>query len=153
MSDTTIRPLKFARVQFDRDGDGCGEWVRDLLRDEIAALGKDLQSAEPEAAKGIREEIVWASNLLRDVETDLAAFTNSRRMRLFRGGQGQWAQGLFRDEQADLYEDLSELRFRGKSEDDPKVVAVRQKLTWSINILRDLDAALISLVGPDEDPR
>ena len=155
MSDTTLRPLLFARVQFDRDRDGCGEWVRDIFRGELAAIGHDIRAARAAGVStaAFEQEAVWAQNLLADIESEMTDLRPTRRMRLFRGGQAVWAQEVLRDEQASLYEDLAKLREQGVPENDRRSIAIRQRLTWSINILRDLDAAMISLVGPDEDPR
>lgn len=75
------------------------------------------------------------------------------RVRLYRGGMAEWVQKVLRDEQAALYEDLGNLRAEGKLESHPEVIEVRQNLMHSINALRDIDAAMVSLVGPDEDPR
>lgn len=75
------------------------------------------------------------------------------RVRLYRGGMAEWVQQVLRDEQAALYEDLAKLRAEGKPESHPEVTKVRENLVHSVNALRDIDSALISLVGPDEDPR
>lgn len=75
------------------------------------------------------------------------------RVRLYRGGMAEWVQQTLRDEQAALYDDLAEARRKGKPEDDPEVAEIRAKLVYSVNALRDIDAGLIQLVGPDEDPR
>jgi hypothetical protein len=153
MTDSALRPLLFARVQFDRDRDGCGEWVRSVFAAEQNALREDIAKATPAEIEGLRQEMVWSIDLLREIESDMAGLGSTRRMRVYRGGQAEWAQTVLRDEQAALYDDLAAMRAQGKPEDDPELAAVRQKLMWSITILRDLDAAMVSLVGPDRDPR
>lgn len=153
MTDTSLRPLLFARVQFDRDRDGCGEWVRSVFAAEQNALRDDIAKATPEEIDELRQEAAWSIDILREIDSDIAANGPTRRMRVYRGGQALWAQGVLRDEQAALYDDLAALRVQGRLEDDPTVIGVRQRLIWSVNILRDLDSARISLEGPDRDPR
>lgn len=75
------------------------------------------------------------------------------RVRLYRGGMAEWVQQVLRDEQAALYQDLAEARRQKKPENHPDVEDIRRKLVYSVNALRDIDSGLISLVGPDEDPR
>ena len=152
---TEVRPLLFARVQFDRDRDGCAEWIKSVFKGELSAIWQDIKSAREVGASttAFYQEAVWAQNLLADIESEMAGLRDTMRMRVYRGGQADWAQGVLRDEQAILYEDLGELRKQGVPESDPRAVSLRQRLTWSVNVLRDLDAAMISLVGPDEDPR
>lgn len=75
------------------------------------------------------------------------------RIRLYRGGMAEWVQQVLRDEQAALYDDLAKLRAEGKPENDREVERVRTNLVHSVNVLRDIDSSMISLVGPDEDPR
>ena len=75
------------------------------------------------------------------------------RIRLYRGGQAEFIRDSLRDLQADLLEDLGDLRTKGKSEDDEEIVEIRQQLVWLINALADLDRGLLELVGPDADPR
>ena len=75
------------------------------------------------------------------------------RFRLYRGGQAEWVRDLIRDEQTALYEDLAKARAEGKTEDDQDIQDIREKLGWSVNVLRDIDYGLIDLVGPDRDPR
>lgn len=75
------------------------------------------------------------------------------RVRLYRGGMAEWVRDTLREEQQALYEDLARLRGEGKSESHPEIVDVREKLVHSVNVLRDIDSSLISLVGPDHDPR
>jgi hypothetical protein len=75
------------------------------------------------------------------------------RFRLYRGGQAEWVRDVLRDEQANLYDDLAKLRAKNLPEDHPEIADVREKLSWSINALRDIDHGLIDLVGPDRDPR
>lgn len=75
------------------------------------------------------------------------------RVRLYRGGMAEWVQQVLRDEQQALYEDLARLRGEGKPETHPEVEKVRTNLVHSVNVLRDIDSGLISLVGPNEDPR
>jgi hypothetical protein len=153
MTDSALRPLLFARVQFDRDRDGCGEWVRGVFAAEQNALREDIAKATPEEIDELRQEAAWSIDILHEIDSDIAANGPTRRMRVYRGGQGFWIQGVLRDEQSALYDDLAALRVQGRLEDDAEVTAIRQRLLWSTNILRDLDASLVSLVGPDEDPR
>lgn len=75
------------------------------------------------------------------------------RVRLYRGGQAEYIRDLLRDEQAALLEDLGRLRGEGKPETDPEVEDIRAKYLHLVNALRDIDAGLIQLAGPDEDPR
>ena len=158
MTDATLRPLLFARVQFDRDGDGCGEWCRDVFLAEQVALRDDLTAEQagannPDEVARIRQMLVFSIDLLRDIQHAILDVGANRRMRVYRGGQAEWAVEVLRDEQAALYDDLDRLRRTGKTEDNREVVEVRQQLMWSVNVLRDLDAARISLVGPNEDQR
>lgn len=94
-----------------------------------------------------------------DTSTPGERFKNSPRplhfirIRLYRGGQAEYLRDLCRDEQAELLEELGDLRAKGKTEEDPEIVEVRQNLVWLINTLRDLDTGLLELVGPDSDPR
>ena len=75
------------------------------------------------------------------------------RVRLYRGGQAEAIRDILRDEQASLYDDLADLRAKGKPEDDDEVAEVRQNLVHVISALGDIDRGLIELVGPDADPR
>jgi len=147
-----LRPKMFERVIFD-SRPGMGQWVRDLFADEQAGLRDDLEkTTDPEAIERIKTEIVWSIDLLRDIDEAMLGMP-PRRMRLFRGGSGEWVQEVLRAEQAVLYEDLAKLRGEGRKEDDPEVAQTVNQLYWSINLLRDVDAALVNLVGPNEDPR
>lgn len=166
MTDATARPLLFLRVQFDREDPGfgwakgqMGEWVKSVFEEEKAALLDDARSLSLQEVPSRREseriarELNWVTRLLADIETDMRTPGSQRRMRIYRGGQGQWVQEVLRDVQAGLYDDLAKFREAGRDESDPEVAQVRDKLMWSVNILRDVDSCLVSLVGPDEDPR
>lgn len=75
------------------------------------------------------------------------------RIRLYRGGQGEYLRDLLQDDQEDLLEELGQLRAAGKPEDDPEVMEVRTTLGHNANTLRDVSGALIELAGPNEDVR
>lgn len=154
MTDGAVRPLLLWRVPFDR-GDGCGEYLRDLFRAEQGAIYDELRGVAPaDMPAESRQQLVWSIDLLRDIdEALLVPFENRRNMRLFRGGMAEWVQEVLRDEQAALLDDLAGLRAAGKPETDPEIEAVRQRLFWLVNILRDVGAGLVNLAGPDEDPR
>jgi hypothetical protein len=150
-----LRPKLYERIKFD-DGDGSGAWVRDLFIDERNALSDDLAAGKSETAAevaDVRQRLLWCVRLVEDIEADLLRPLPPRRFRIFRGGQAEWVQGLLRDEQAALYDDLARFRAEGRSEDDPDVAEVVQQLRWSVDVLRDVDACLVNLVGPNEDPR
>ena len=163
---TAARPMLFLRVAFDKEnpflgwlrGD-MGAWVRSVFEEEKAAILEDIaevrrQEVPPKRLLAdLTNEARWCVNLLADIERDMLMPTGERRMRIYRGGQALWAQSVLRDVQADLYTDLAELREKGIPEDDPESVEVRRQLEWSVALLRDVDGCLVSLVGPDEDPR
>lgn len=75
------------------------------------------------------------------------------RIRLYRGGQAEAIRDILRDEQAALYDELAELRAKGKDESDPEIETIRQTLVHVISALRDIDTGMIELAGPDVDPR
>ena len=75
------------------------------------------------------------------------------RVRLYRGGMAEYISELLHDERIALLDDLAKLRAKGKPEDDTEVTETRNKILWLVNALRDIDAGLVSLAGPDEDPR
>lgn len=75
------------------------------------------------------------------------------RMRLFRGGPAEWVLDTLRDEQKALYDDLGQARAKGLPEDSDEIAEIRQKLVWSIDILRDIESSMIELAGPNRDPR
>ena len=167
MAEAAIRPMHHVRINFDRDVDGCGEWLLGLFRDEQAAIKSDLERLRAEGQTrtdpGIRQlttRLTWSITLIADLEGAIASpHLNPRTgrwerlMRLFRGGQAVWVQAVIRGEQAALLDDLHDLRAERKPEDDPEVMTVSQQVRWSVNVLRDLDVSLILLAGPDEDPR
>lgn len=75
------------------------------------------------------------------------------RLRLFRGGPAEWVRDTIRAEQEALYEDLAKARERGLTEDSEEIQEIREKLIWSIDILRDVESSMIELAGPNRDPR
>lgn len=75
------------------------------------------------------------------------------RIRVYRGGQAEYLSTLMHDERKALLDDLAALRAEGKPESDAEVTETRDKIMFLVNALRDLDSALVSLAGPDEDPR
>lgn len=96
---------------------------------------------------------------MTELDTPATRYANSPRpllfirIRLYRGGQAELIQGILRDEQAALYEDLAKLRSDGKGEDDPNLIEVTTNLRHIITALKDIDLGLIDLQGPDRDPR
>lgn len=75
------------------------------------------------------------------------------RVRLYRGGQAETVRDVLRDEQAAILDDISDLRSQGKPEADPEIADARSRYLHLVNALRDIDAGLLQLAGPDEDPR
>ncbi len=164
MTEVVRRPMLFLRVAFDKEnaflgwlrGD-MGTWVQSVFEDEKQAILDDLTKARaagaPKLVAQLQNEARWCVNLLSDIERDMLMPSGERRMRIYRGGQAEWVRDVLQDVQAGLYDDLAKLRERGVPEEDPESVEIRRKLDWSVALLRDVSACLISLVGPDEDPR
>jgi len=71
------------------------------------------------------------------------------RIRLWRGGQAEYIRDLLSDEKESLFEELTELRTKGKQESDPAIIECRANLMHVINALKDVDRGLIELVGPE----
>ena len=71
------------------------------------------------------------------------------RIRLWRGGQAEFIRDLLNDEKDNLFEELTELRTKGKQENDPAIIECRANLMHVINALKDVDRGLIELVGPE----
>jgi hypothetical protein len=69
------------------------------------------------------------------------------RVRLWRGGQAGAVRDLLADEVDALFEELGELREKGKHDDDPEIVKCAQKIRWFNSALKDINNALIELVG------
>ena len=160
------RPMLFLRVAFDKEntflgwnrGD-MGLWVKSVFEDEKAAILEDITAARLQEVpprrllNDLQREARWAVDLLADIDRDMLLPSGERRMRIFRGGQAEWVLSVMQDVQHDLYRDLADLRERGVPEEDEESVKVRHQLDWSVALLRDVSSCLISLVGPDEDPR
>lgn len=150
-----IRPKLFDRVLFDIRP-GMGGWVRDLFLEEQDDLLDRYSKARPGKLKDdMEDQIKWVASLLRDIAEafGIPPEIQARRFRLWRGGQANWVAEVLRDEQEALYDDLNELRRMGKTEDDPEVAEAVERLHWVVNLLRDVDAVRIALVGANEDPR
>lgn len=147
-----IRPYLFVRIRLAKGT--TADFIRDLVDDERKAIHEDVLTApNPKARRDFRQELSWAGAILSDLDPAGSIDALYLYIRLFRDGQALWFQNLLRDEQADLYRDLGDLRAQGRPEDDDAIADTREKLGWTVQVLRDVDWAMIDLVGPDRDPR
>jgi hypothetical protein len=71
------------------------------------------------------------------------------RLRVYRGGPAEYLKTLLEDEKAAELENLSEYRTKGLPEESPAIEECRNNLRYLIGFLRDLDSAMIDMVGPD----
>jgi len=58
---------------------------------------------------------------------------------------------LLADERKAEFDTLTELRAEGKTEDDPEIAETAQTLRWIIAAEKELNKALIELVGPAQE--
>jgi hypothetical protein len=61
----------------------------------------------------------------------------------------RYLKDLLSDEREAEMETLTELRTAGKTEDDPEIGETVQNLRWIISAEKEINKALIELVGPD----
>ena len=74
---------------------------------------------------------------------------NFVRIRVYRGGPAEYLRGLLSDEVDALFEELGDLRDKGKTEADKEIIETAEHIRYLNGFLKDLNNGLIELVGPD----